>query len=93
MEDKPLNSRLQAQLDQQERLRKDREAAKSLYLPPEVQMVLDDIMKFIETQSQGCKDLAAMTDSKFISDRSLHMLLMADIIKQYITNQRKNSAS
>jgi len=88
MEERPLNSRLEAQAEKREQLLKERKAAKSLYLDPAAAPLLEDLQRFIETQVQGCKDLAATTDSEFIATRNLHMLLMGDIISSYITNQR-----
>lgn len=81
--------KIQLAAEARERAEKERRAVKSLYMNPDSKPLLDDLLRFIETQSQGCKDKAVITDNELISTRSLHMLLMADIIKSYIENQRK----
>lgn len=84
-----LNPALQAQAEKREQLIKERNAVKSAYRDIKDSPALADLIKFVEAQVQGCKDIASTTDNEFVSNRAGHMLLMADIIKQYIDNQTK----
>jgi hypothetical protein len=86
-EEWPLNERLQQQKDQKEELARKRKAVRSFYKVPEAQPALEDLAEFIQSQIQGCIDRAAVTDNKTIEDKSLHMMLMADIIKTYLDTQ------
>lgn len=88
-EDAQLNPVLEAQKVAREELVKKREAAKSSYRDIADHPALNDLREFIDAQAQGCRDIAATTENAHVSEKHLHMMLMADIIKTYIDNQTK----
>lgn len=84
-----FTGKLEEQNAERERLTKEREAFRGAYREIANTPAFKDILRFIDSQIEGCKDRAVITDNAHVSEKHLHMLLMASIIREYIDNQSK----